>query len=545
MPPPKLCFLPALPTSHSSCKSGAKESLCSNRPARKAVVSRLKMSNVVDVPSSASTLPPKNKVPNQATRDVDLCVCHATADFDTLAAAVGLAKLRGNGTRVVIPAGEHEAVQRYLALHRGLFPLIDLKAVDPRRLRWVGVVDTHSRKRLGPAAAFVDAAEHVEIIDHHFSAHDDCDIIGQLSCENVGAVSTIIVERLMAREHDLVVTPAEATLLAIAIHTDTGNLTYENTTPRDAAALSWCLSRGACQRSIAQFARQYLTPNQQRLLSLALDAMEIETVDGVTVASVIMESDAFVKGMAGVTQAAMELSNVDVLVLAMMCPASRKVRRAAEKSRKAGEIDQTAGPLSEDDVNMGKQVSLIGRARSRVEGINFSSAFSPLGGGGHAKAGSASVKVQDAVEVEQIMRDIVEIVKEQLPDPLLVKDFMSRNVASVSLSDTMSTARDALFSLGHTGLAVVVDSDDNEQQLAGVVSRQDIALAERRGLLDTPVKGWIARSPICASEDTPLHEAEAMLADNKIGRLPVVRDGKVIGIVTRSDILVQRRLLSG
>lgn len=492
---------------------------------------------------STSVMPSTRQPQRSPARSMDLCICHATADFDTLAAAVGLAKLRGPASRVVIPAGEHEAVQRYLSLHRGLFPLIDVKAVDPERIRWVGVVDTHTRKRLGPAAAFVDAADEVEVVDHHFSAKQDCDIDGVLSCEDVGAVSTAIVERIMKREGDLTISPAEATLFAIAIHTDTGNLTYENTTPRDAAALAWCLSQGACQRSIAQFARHYLSPIQQRLLSLALDAMIIESVDGLTVASVVMESDAFVKGMAGVTQAAMELSNVDVLVLAMMCPASRKVRRAAEKCRKTGAAATVATNDADEDVDIERQVSLIGRARSRVEGVNFNSAFSPLNGGGHAKAGSASFKVQDPFEVEPIISKVMQTIKDQLPDPPLVVDFMSRDVASVSLNDTMASARDALFELGHTGLAVVVKSDNGEEQLAGVVSRQDVALAERRGKLHTPVKGWIARRPICASEDTPLHEAEAMLADNKIGRLPVVRDGKVVGIVTRSDILVQRRLL--
>jgi tRNA nucleotidyltransferase (CCA-adding enzyme) len=191
-----------------------------------------------------------------------------------------------------------------------------------------------------------------------------------------------------------------------------------------------------------------------------------------------------------------------------------------------------------------KQVSLIGRARSRVEGIDFSTLFTPFGGGGHAKAASASFKVSDAGEVQTTVDTIVQNIIEQMPEPVLVKDFMSQPVACLSEHDTMATARDMLFALGHTGLPVVACASDSTSQLVGVVSRQDVAMAERRNLLETPVKGWAARKPICALESTPLHEAEAMLADNKIGRLPVVRDGRVVGIVTRSDILIQRRLLS-
>jgi tRNA nucleotidyltransferase (CCA-adding enzyme) len=499
--------------------------------------------------------PPVAPAARKVARDLDVCLCHATADFDTLAAAVGLARLRGPGTKIVIPAGEHEAVQRYLSLHRGLFPIVDAKAVDPDRLRWVGVVDTHARKRLGPAAAaFLDHPDVVvEVVDHHPGAAERCDIPGaRMHIEPVGAASTIIVEMLQAREQDITITPAEATLLALAIHTDTGNLCWETTTTRDASALAWCLSQGACQRSIAQFARNYLTPEQQRLLSLAIDSMTVETVDGIAVASVVLEWDSYVKGMAGVAQATMELSNADVLILAMMTPVGRKTRRPssttdAQRKQSSDGIQLATTECSSSSGEMcspTKQVSLIGRARSRVEGVDFSTLFAPLGGGGHAKAASASFKVTEAVEVQSTVDALVRSVIDDLPEPVLVKDFMSRTVACLSEQDTMEAARDMLFSLGHTGLPVVASVSDPNPQLVGVVSRQDVAMAERRDLLNTPVKGWVARKPICATEDTPLHEAEAMLADNKIGRLPVVRDGRVVGIVTRSDILIQRRLLS-
>jgi tRNA nucleotidyltransferase (CCA-adding enzyme) len=473
-------------------------------------------------PAPAPTSSPPATAPAIA-RDTDIVLTHATCDFDSLAAAVGLALLRGPGTHVVMPAGEHPSVQRYLSLHRGLFPLLDLKAVDPARLRYVGVVDAHLRKRLGPSAgALLDAAVCVECVDHHSGGEARCDLRGDVEVEfvTVGAVTTRIVERLMERA-DIAVTPADATLFALAIHTDTGSLQYENTTPRDASALAWCLRMGACQRSIAQHARNYLDPTQQRLLSNALDAMTIDVVDGLSVASVVLESDTFVKGMAGVAQACLELSDVDCLLLAMMCPAGRTPAKAAGK----------------------KQVSIIGRARSRVDGVDYNTLFESLGGGGHAKAASASIKVADSAAAQVIVDDLVAELKTQLPAPRLVREFMSTNVRSIRASESMAAVRDLLFETQHTGLAVVVLTDEGEE-LAGVVSRQDVAMAERRGLLTSPVKGWIARRPICAHEDTPLHEAEALLADNKIGRLPVVRDGKVVGIVTRSDILVQRRLLS-
>ncbi len=93
------------------------------------------------------------------TRDVDVVVTHSSADFDSLAAAVGLAKLRGNGTVVVIPGGEGPELRRFLALHRQLFEIVDPKSINPDRLRWVGVVDTVRKDRLGVAAEWPSIAD--------------------------------------------------------------------------------------------------------------------------------------------------------------------------------------------------------------------------------------------------------------------------------------------------------------------------------------------------------------------------------------------------
>eukprot|EP00173_Palmaria_palmata_P005427 Plantae.Rhodophyta-Palmaria_palmata.ctg9637.p1 GENE.Plantae.Rhodophyta-Palmaria_palmata.ctg9637~~Plantae.Rhodophyta-Palmaria_palmata.ctg9637.p1 ORF type:complete len:107 (-),score=17.97 Plantae.Rhodophyta-Palmaria_palmata.ctg9637:294-614(-) len=104
----------------------------------------------------------------------------------------------------------------------------------------------------------------------------------------------------------------------------------------------------------------------------------------------------------------------------------------------------------------------------------------------------------------------------------------------------MATARALLFERGHTGLAVVTEG---EQTLVGMVSRSDIERAEWKKLLHLPVGGFVRKSAVVSiREDTPLYEAERLLVLNKIGRLPVVNDsGEVVGIVTRSDVLQQRR----
>ncbi len=41
---------------------------------------------------------------------------------------------------------------------------------------------------------------------------------------------------------------------------------------------------------------------------------------------------------------------------------------------------------------------------------------------------------------------------------------------------------------------------------------------------------------VTVTEDTPIEEAARILVDNNIGGLPVLRDGKLVGIITESDV---------
>lgn len=74
-------------------------------------------------------------------RDLDVVLCHVTADYDTLAAAVGLAKFRGGNTIVVLSGGSNPTVERFLSLFQPLFPIRNPKNVNPHHIRWIGVVD--------------------------------------------------------------------------------------------------------------------------------------------------------------------------------------------------------------------------------------------------------------------------------------------------------------------------------------------------------------------------------------------------------------------
>jgi acetoin utilization protein AcuB len=89
---------------------------------------------------------------------------------------------------------------------------------------------------------------------------------------------------------------------------------------------------------------------------------------------------------------------------------------------------------------------------------------------------------------------------------------------------------------------------DSHGKLVGIVSDQDLLYAspspvsslsvwEMNYLLARlKVEEVMTRKVIIVTEDTPLEEAARIMADNKIGGLPVMRDDKLVGIVTETDL---------
>lgn len=74
-------------------------------------------------------------------------------------------------------------------------------------------------------------------------------------------------------------------------------------------------------------------------------------------------------------------------------------------------------------------------------------------------------------------------------------------------------------------------------RLVGLVTRKDVDKAARHGLAHAPVTGFMARDPITVGSDADLVDLERLLVRTGIGRVPVVDAGAVTGIVTRKDLL--------
>jgi CBS domain-containing protein len=140
---------------------------------------------------------------------------------------------------------------------------------------------------------------------------------------------------------------------------------------------------------------------------------------------------------------------------------------------------------------------------------------------------------------------------------MIVADVMTRNVISVTPEDTVEAAAKAMLERRISGLLVV----DSKGDLAGVVTEGDLLRRDEIGtdkdhpwwlrLLISPsrqaadfvrahgrhVKDIMTEDVVTVPHDAPLEEVVAAMEKNRIKRMPVTKDGRVVGIVSRSDLL--------
>ena len=436
---------------------------------------------------------------------MDLILCHTTADFDTLGAAIALSLLQ-SGSKVVLTGGSHPTVRDFLALHRDEYALIERRSVNSQEIRALFVVDTQWRDRLGKAAEWLDLGLPITVYDHHLDAEGDI-LATDAYIEAVGATTTVLVEKLQAKQVTL--TSAEATVMALGIHVDTGSLTFDQTTVRDAAALTWLMAQGASLRAIAEYVEPSPTPEVQDLLSPVLAQLQTETVQGLSLAWVMLRVDRHIPGLSSLAAWVMGLTNTDVLLLAAHYPVNE---------------------LGEE------RLTVIGRCRSSAgatstEGIHLDQLFKPWGGGGHSRAAALSVRT---TEPQTVLADLLTQLKTQIPQPPIARSLMSAPVRTIRPETTIAEAQRILLRYGHSGLAVM-----EQEKLVGVISRRDLDIALHHGFSHAPVKGYMATNLKTIAPDATLPDIEALMVTYDIGRLPVLEQGKLVGIVTRTDVLRQ------
>lgn len=120
---------------------------------------------------------------------------------------------------------------------------------------------------------------------------------------------------------------------------------------------------------------------------------------------------------------------------------------------------------------------------------------------------------------------------------MLVREFMTKDVRSVSPKATVREAASAMRSLG-VGILPVCDED----HLVGTVTDRDIvlrAVAQGADPIKVSVREVMTKNPDWCYEDQTIQEAALIMAKRRIRRVPVMdREAHLVGMLSLGDLAV-------
>ena len=125
-----------------------------------------------------------------------------------------------------------------------------------------------------------------------------------------------------------------------------------------------------------------------------------------------------------------------------------------------------------------------------------------------------------------------------------VRDLMQEKIVTIGASDRLSTVED-IMTLGRVRHMPVVQGG----KLVGVVSERDLLRAslsnltgfdssERRSFLDgVEIARVMSAPPVVIEADAPIEHAALVMAERRIGCLPVMDGQMLVGLLTETDLL--------
>jgi tRNA nucleotidyltransferase (CCA-adding enzyme) len=423
---------------------------------------------------------------------MDVIAAHANTDFDALASMLACRRLYPGAT-IALHGSLNRNVREFVRLHADELELADARDLDLDQVTRLILVEAADAARLGELEPLV-RRRGVEVIlfDHHRRRELPGWVAGQNAViSDDGALTTTLVGILAERE--IRPTPLEATAFALGIHEDTGSLTYPSTTRRDAEALAWCLGHGATQEMIARYLHTPLGAEERELFDALLESIESVDVNGSDVHVAAVKWPTYLDGVSNLAHKLLDVTDCQALVCLVEM--------------------------------QGRVVCVV---RSRTTRLDAGAVATKLGGGGHPGAASAMILAGLAEARERALAAL----RAAAGRPLVAGEIMSKPARFVSPEDTVARAMALCQRHRQSGIQV-----GDARHLAGIVTREDLDKAIAHGLSHAPVKAVMGPAETTCGPQTPLGELQRLLVGTPSGRIPVVQDGEVVGVVTRGDVL--------
>ena len=423
---------------------------------------------------------------------MQIITTHKGTDFDATASVLA-AKILYPEAVAVLPRSLNPNVRAFLSIHKDLFDVKTPDEIEFDEVMSLVIVDTNRWDRLDQMDK-VKEKQNLEIIlwDHHLASGD---IDATWRCEDaVGANITLLIRELKQQNKEL--TPIRATLFLAGLYEDTGNLTFPATKAEDALAAAYLLQQGADLSVLNSFLRPAYGESQRKILTRMLQSAQRKRLGGYQIGINKLDITGHVDNLAVVVGMYREILNVDAAFGIFVHP---------------------------------KRGNIIVIGRSGTDGFDVGKIMRAIGGGGHPAAGSALIKSVNSDAVEQM---IVKLINGNQPAAVQIGDLMSYPVVTLSPDTRMKKVYTILREKGHMGIPVLDDGG-----LVGIISRRDFWKAKKTSALNAPVRAFMTKNVVTIEPGKSPMQAARLMIKHDIGRLPVVENGRIIGIVTRSDTM--------
>ncbi len=422
-----------------------------------------------------------------------IATTHKNTDFDAVASVIG-ATILYPGCVGVIPKMTNRNVGQFLSTHKTAFDLILPDEVDYDKVKKLIVVDTDQWERLDRMDKLRNRKDlEIDLWDHHMTGEGNINPTWQCK-ERIGSTVTLMVREM--KKQRIRLNPLDSTVMLIGLYEDTGHLSYPGTTSEDAAAAAFLLENKADLNVAGFFLNPPYEETQKEVLFEMMKQTEKLHIHGHSIGFNTVTLNKKVTNLASVVNMYRKIVNVDALFVIF---------------------------VTED------RLTVIGR--SGVENIHIGEIMLSLGGGGHSGAGSATVKTGDTTP-ETLKDRIIAILETSKKERASISDIMSFPVISISPETTMREAREIMTAKNIRGLLVMTDDT-----IEGMLVLWDFKRVKKERQWQSPVKAFMTREVITIDPTTMPTQAARLILEKDVGYLPVVQDNKVIGIVTRTDIL--------
>ncbi len=417
---------------------------------------------------------------------------HNNADFDSLSSMVAAKKLYPDAI-LAFPGSQEKTLREFL-IHSTLYIFdiekpkqIDLNAVDTLIL-----VDTRQKKRIGEFSKVVEAKKaKIYIYDHHPPTDDD--IKGDEEfISYVGSTVTILTS--IIKEKGILISPEEATVMMLGIYEETGSFLFPSTKTEDFTAASYLLSKGANVNIVADMLVKELTPEQVFLLHDLIGNASVYNVNGIDIVVTEGSSEEYVGDLAVVVHKFRDMENINV-VFALF--------------------------------RMEDRVYMI--ARSRIPEVDVGYILSLFGGGGHKEAASSTVKDMTIIEAKE---KLIRILKYNIKPLWRARDIMFFPVKSIDAECPIAEAKNIMVKYNINAIPVLYN-----EKVVGVITKQIVEKAAFHKLENIPVREYMSTESSTVKPEDSIEKVKEFLIGNNQRFLPVTKEGKLVGAITRTDLL--------